>query len=138
MSELLQKGVDTYDFITSSDEIGETRYVGMDQLTGETVTIDGVTLQRTIYQITAYNEAGDEMWSSKGNEFVNDDWSIFLGGNGTITVPDDSFEKDDTPKEFIFPGEPGFLSANPKYGCGAMLSSAPLTAPLKEFDHDKL
>lgn len=122
-SELIETGSDTYDFQTLSDEIGTTRYVGGDTLTGNTVTIDGVTLEETNYQITAYNEAGDEMWSSKGIEYINRDWRMFMAGTGVITVPGDSFEKDDTPVEFIYPGERGFLSINPKHGCGVVMSS---------------
>jgi hypothetical protein len=48
---------------------------------------------------------------------------MFLSGTGRVTTPTDSFDKDDRPIEFIFPGEPGFLSANPKHGCGVQLSS---------------
>ncbi|MBS1301802.1 hypothetical protein [Loktanella sp. SALINAS62] len=127
LTELLRTGRDSYDFVTLSDEIGPTRYVGEDRLTGEVVTIDDVTLQRTEYQITAFAPDGREMWSSAGNEFVSDDWRMFIGGTGRITVPGDSFEKNDSPVEFIFPGEPGFLSANPKHDCGVMMSQ--LIAP---------
>lgn len=123
LTELLSKGVDTYDFNTQSDEIGTTRYVGQDRLTGRIVIIDDVALQQTEYNITAYGPDGAELWSSAGSEFVNADWRTFIGGTGTVTVPDDSFDKDDRPVQFIYPGEPGFLSANPKFDCGAVLSS---------------
>ena len=123
LGELLIKGVDTYDFTTLSDEIGATRYVGEDRLTGKIITIDDVALQQTEYNITAFGPDGSELWSSSGNEFVNAEWRSFIGGTGTVTLPDDSFDKDDRPVEFIFPGEPGFLSANPKFDCGAVLSS---------------
>lgn len=131
-SELLENGVDTYDFTTLSDEIGPTRYVGADELTGRIVTIDDIALQETAYQITAFNADGEEIWSSKGNEYISRDWRFFLSGTSTITVPGDSFERDGSPVEFIFPGEPGFLSANPKHGCGVVMSSSPVTE-LKEF-----
>jgi hypothetical protein len=137
LSELLAKGVDTYDFQTNSDEIGLTRYVGEDRLTGRTVVIDDVVLQQTDYNITAYGPDGTELWSSAGNEFVNAEWRSFIGGTTTVTSPDDSFDKDDRPVQFIFPGEPGFLSANPKFDCGAVLSSAPALTP-KEISNDHL
>ncbi|WP_439154458.1 hypothetical protein [Yoonia sp.] len=123
-SELVASGIDTYDFETLSDEIGTTRYVGQDSLTGRQVTIDGVTLDETAYQITAYDGAGTVLWESQGNEFINRDWRIFLSGTSTITTPNDTFDTDDRPVEFIFPGEPGFLSAQPKHGCGVAISSA--------------
>lgn len=132
ISELIETGIDTYDFRTLSDEIGETRFVGQDSLTGRTVTIDGVALEETQYDITAYDANGTELWSSSGNEYISLEWRMFLAGPGTVTLPDDSYEEDDSPVEFIFPGEPGFLSANPKHGCGVVMSSSPVTT-LKEF-----
>lgn len=134
-SELIATGVDTYDFETLSDEIGTTRYVGQDSLTGRQVTIDGVTLDETAYQITAYDAAGDVVWESQGNEFISRDWRMFLSGTSTVTTPNGTFETDDRPVEFIFPGEPGFLSARPKHGCGVAISSADI---LKEHANDNL
>ena len=123
MSELLANDIDTWDFKTESREIGTSQYVGFDRLTGETVEIDGVTLRRTEYSLTAYDEAGTEMWKSEGAEFVSDEWRMFIGGTSSYITSDDRFDSDDTPIEFIFPGEPGYLSVNPKFGCGVELSS---------------
>ena len=125
-SELLRDGRDSYDFRTLSEEVGTTRYVGEDRLTGRVVTIDDVTLQETEFEITAYDADGTEMWHTEGNEYVSSDWRMFLAGTGVTTTPDETFERDGSPMEFIYPGEPGFLSANPKYGCGAVLSSFPV------------
>lgn len=123
LTELIETGIDTYDFRTLSDEVGPTRYVGFDTLTGRTVEIDGVVLTETNYAITAYDAEGEEIWSSEGQEFINPEWRMFLAGPGTVTLPGETFDEDDSPVEFIFPGEPGFLSANPKYGCGETMSS---------------
>lgn len=123
MSELLANGVDTWDFKTDSREIGVTRYAGMDRLTGETAVIDGVTLMRTEYALTAYDSADQEVWSSQGAEYVSADWRMFIGGVSTYSTSDDTFDSDDTPVEFIRPAEPGYLSVNPKYGCGLQMSS---------------
>lgn len=137
LSNLLQTGTDTYDFRTLSDEIGTTRYVGEDRLTGDVVTIDDVTLQTTAYTITAFGPDGAELWTSTGSEYVSADWRMFIGGTGTVTVPDDQFDKDDRPVQFIFPGEPGFLAADPQFDCGAILSSAPAVTQ-KEISNDHL
>lgn len=131
-SELLENGVDTYDFRTLSDQTGPTRFVGADELTGEVEVVDGVTLEVTNYQITAFNEAGEEMWSSKGREYINREWRRFFAGSSVVTTPGDRFERDGRPVEFIFPGETGYLSANPKHGCGVVMSSSPVSE-LKEF-----
>jgi hypothetical protein len=127
ISTLIAEGTDTYDFQTLSEEVGTTRYVGFDTLTGVTEEIDGVVLDQTQYQITAYDTGGGVMWESKGFEYISRDFRMFLSGQSTITVPDGSFESDDTPVEFIFPDESGFLSAFPKHGCGETVSSLPRT-----------
>lgn len=124
LSELIANGEDSFDFETESREIGVTRYVGQDRLTGVTVEIDGIVLQQTEYSIRSLAEDGTEIWRSSGNEFISTDWRMFLSGVSSYETSSDSFESDDTPVEFIFPGEAGFLSVNPKHGCGAMMSSA--------------
>lgn len=121
-SELVEKGVDTYDFETLSDQIGNTRYVGEDRLTGRLITIDDVTLQETEYEITAYDAAGNEIARSTGNQYISQDWQMFLSGTAVTVTPNGSFEQSERPFEFIFPGEPGFLSSRPKHGCGATTS----------------
>ncbi len=122
MTELLANGVDTWDFETDSAQIGVSRYVGMDRLTGETVTIDGVELLATEYSLTAYDGEGNEVWSSEGAEYVSRDWRMFLSGISTYDNSNGQFTSDNTPMEFIFPGEAGFLSLNPKHGCGVQMS----------------
>ena len=122
ITELMEIGIDTYDFTTTSPQNGTTRFVGQDSLTGRQITIDGVTLDETQYNITAYDGAGDVMWQSEGHEFINRNWRFFLSGTGKITTPTDTFDTDGTPVEFIYPGEAGFLSANPKHGCGIEMS----------------
>ena len=123
ITELLEIGANSFDFITNSDEVGPTRYVGADLLVGETVVIDGVELQRTEYVIRAENAAGETMWSSTGQEFISEEWRMFLSGVGRTEVGDEVFEDDGSPQEFILPGESGFLSRFPKYGCGITESS---------------
>lgn len=123
ISELMANDVDTWDFTTDSAEIGQTRYEGMDRLTGESVEIDGVTLLRTEYALTAYDSDGTVAWRSEGAEFISPEWRMFIGGQSSYITSDDRFDSDDTPVEFIFPDEPGFLSVNPKFGCGVEMSS---------------
>lgn len=122
-SELIASGKNVFDFETNSAEIGTTRYVGQDELTGRGVIIDDVTLEETKYSITALAPDGTELWRAEGNEYISRDLRLFFAGSGTVTTPTDSYDKDDSPVEFIYPGEPGFLSANPKHGCGVLLSS---------------
>ena len=119
LTELFETGADSWDIVTSSDEIGSTRYMGGDTLTGERVTIDGIDLLRTEYTIRAVADDGTEIWSARGQEYVSETWRMFLGGSSTVTTTEGTVEEPDgSPVEFIFPGERGFMSENPKYGCG--------------------
>lgn len=120
---LTETGMDSYDFKTLSDEVGVTRFVGQDRLTGNTVTIDGVVLDETEYSIRALDARGQEMWRSAGNEFISRDFRMFLSGVTTTTTPEETWDSDNSPMQFILPGEPGFLSGSPKFGCGVVLSS---------------
>ena len=125
LTELIETGRDGLDFQTRSDVIGLTRYVGEDRLTGETVTIDGVNLQRTAFDMTVFDEAGGVIEKIEGNEFIHPEWRTFLSGTRTFTTPEGVVNEDGTPVKFIFPGEPGFLGSVPRQGCAPMLSRAP-------------
>jgi hypothetical protein len=132
-TDLMARGADAWDFTTDSAELGPTRYTGEDRLTGETATVDGVTLDRTQFQLTARNANGKEVWRSTGNEYFSREWRMFLSGVSTTTLPDGTTYTDDsTPKEIIRPGERGFLSVHPKYGCNEVMSSydAPAMTPI--------
>ena len=123
-SELVATGQDSFDFVTLSDEIGPTRYVGEDRLVG-TETIDGVTLDRTEFRVTAYDGEGNELWRTAGREYISREWRMFLSGTSSTALPDgETFEGDDTPLDFVRPDEPGFLAVSPRYGCGAIMSKA--------------
>jgi len=140
-SDLIATNLDTYDFRTDSPGFGSFRYVGSDRLTGKTVTIDGVTLEVTEFSITAYDAEGTEMWRGAGNEFISREWRMFIGGTSTQVSSTGTYDNDDTPMEFAFPGESGFLSYTPKFGCGAVMSSAPALPVLPqnmESPHDNL
>lgn len=137
-SELVEMGIDTYDFMTESEEVGKTRYVGQDSLTGNQIMIDGVLLDETQYNITAYDEDGELKWASEGTEYISQRYRMFLAGSSKVTTENGTFDNDDNPVEFILPGEPGFLSANPKHGCGETLSSAPSLIDRLEALNDKL
>ncbi|MDO6591364.1 hypothetical protein DS901_10190 [Loktanella sp. D2R18] len=134
VSELITTGVDHYDFYSDRDPIGPVHYVGADRLTGREVTIDGVTLLETSYEITASAPDGTIEWSARGSEYVSPDWQRFFGGTGVRSFSHGEESYDERPIEFIFPGEPGFLSTRPKHGCGVAISSAPLSEETT-YDH---
>ena len=121
-SELIGTGIDSWDFQTVSEPFAVTVYRGYDRLTGEKVTIDDVTLELTEFEVTVTDGLGGFLWSVEGQEFINRDWRIFLSGVRTVTTRTDSYQTDGRPVDFIFPGEPGFLSAEPLHDCGEVMS----------------
>lgn len=121
-TELLQTGTDTFDFRTLSDRYGDTRYRGYDRLTGKSVSIDGVPMEETEFEVTASDAAGAVLWRVEGREFIHRDWRSFLSGVRRVTTPDEAYETDGRPVDFAFPSEPGFLSSEPEIGCGDMIS----------------
>lgn len=121
-TELLETGRDGLDFQTESAMFGLTRYKGADRLTGETVVIDGVELLQTAFEMKVTDGAGNLVWEVAGNEFIHPEWRTFLSGIRTFTTPTDVVTEDGTPVEFVFPGEPGFLSSEPRHGCDVVLS----------------
>ena len=120
-TELTRNGRDDFNFSTTSDT-GETlTYRGRDLLTGETVVIDDVPLLRTETFSRAEYIDGTLAWESQGNEYIHLDWRMFIAGQSVTRTPDGSYERDDAPVEFAFPGEDGFLALSPKFNCQALL-----------------
>ncbi|SLN70971.1 hypothetical protein [Roseisalinus antarcticus] len=118
MSNMLATGEDPYDFVMLSEEYGDTRYIGSDRLTGGQAVIDGVIMPYGEWGYVAYDAAGQEIFRSEGDEYVATGWRIHLTGKSRTTYPDGSVEQlDYTPVDFILPGEDGFLSPVPLYGC---------------------
>lgn len=124
-STLIETGRDSYDFTTKSDSGEIRRYRGYDELTGETVVIDGVTLERTRFDLTAEGADGAVVWRRQGQQLIQRDWRIFFADRETFeNAEGDRSEVADTPVTFAGPGEPGFLSTRPDYDCDAMMTEA--------------
>ena len=119
-SELIETGRDTYEFSQISSNGVRQTVRGYDQLTGEEVTIDGVTLMRTKYDARVTYDDGTLAYHAQGNEFVHPEWRIFLSGTGQIDGGEGPIPQDFTPVEFAFPGDPGFMTTIPTYECEAV------------------
>jgi hypothetical protein len=131
LSELLETGSDSMVFsLMVEGPSGTFRrdYTGFDSLTGSEVAVDGRTLMVTEF---AYQYGvGSGTRRVEGNQFVHEGWRLFFGGVETVTEPDGtSYEYNSSPMEFAEPGEAGFLTTQPIYDCGDMMSAAP-TAPV--------
>ncbi|MAN13676.1 MAG: hypothetical protein CL945_03045 [Dinoroseobacter sp.] len=125
LSTLLAEGVDSYRFSTIRTGPGtrrlRTEYSGVDRLTGDTVEVDGRVLQETEFSYEF--DPGDGMHRVEGNQLVSETWRSFFGGIEVETLPGgETVERDFSPMEFAEPGERGFLSDQPLYDCGDMMS----------------
>ncbi|WJS83429.1 hypothetical protein [Paracoccus sp. TOH] len=117
-STLTRTGRDDFDFWTRSNSGERLRHVGHDALTGETVQIDGVTLEVTRFDLTTYSESGEVLITRKGQQFISRAQGRFYGG---VETSEDwtgaRQETNDSPVSFSFPGQPGFGSTTPEYDC---------------------
>lgn len=136
-SELLASGLDTWDFTLSKEDGTGSRATGYDRLTDRTVVVDGVTLSETEVEFTEYDRDGTLLRQSRGNEYLHPEWRLFFAGRSETDFGDGQWiPGNDSPMEFAFPGEEGFLSDIPKYNCDALTAEGPrapiLPASLKE------
>ncbi|HID68697.1 MAG TPA: hypothetical protein EYP31_10700 [Roseibacterium sp.] len=131
MSELFETGRDTMVFSTLTESPSgnfQRDYTGYDSLTGATVVIDGEELQVTEFAYQWQSETGPRV--TEGSQFVSQRLGLFFGGIESVTTPSgDTSEGNYSPVEFSSPGEPGFLSTEPQYDCGDMMSALPV-API--------
>ncbi len=126
---LITTGRDDYDFTTESSTGEVRRYTGFDQLTGEKVTIGGVVLERTKFDLTAWTQEGEMIWHRVGRQFIHRDWRLFWADTEEFeNAFGDRETVIDTPVNFALPGDKGFLSAEPIYDCDMMMTRAPLPA----------
>jgi len=126
-STLLAEGLDTWDFtLTKTDGTG-SRASGYDRLTGQTVVIDGITLQQTEVEFTEYDRSGTILRRARGTEYISADWRLFFAGPGETDLSDGQWLPiDGSPVDFVFPGEAGFLSSQPIFDCDALTASLPV------------
>lgn len=118
LTELFSNQLDTWDF-TMETEDGIERNVGFDMLTGETTTIDGEVLLNTEYTGRTLDADGNVLDNGSGRQFVSETHRLFFFGEGWDTATPDQVT-DTSPVEFIYPDEPGFFSAVPKFECNQM------------------
>ncbi|MDO5705415.1 MAG: hypothetical protein Q4G49_10145, partial [Paracoccus sp. (in: a-proteobacteria)] len=122
-SRLLETGRDDFDFWTVSDTGERLHHVGHDELTGEIVTIGGVELEKTRFDLTTTFENGDVMLTRTGQQFISRVMGRFYGGVETSTDwTGQTVNSNDSPVTFAFPGQPGFGSTTPQYDCDMLMT----------------
>lgn len=128
ITTLLATGYDDYTFEEQLEGAGIIRYEGYDRLTGESVIIDGEHLLATSFQYREINpQDGTVLATITGAEFVSERHRRFFAGVRTHTDAEGDITTDNTPVEFIYPQEAGFLSSVPAYGCDTLIGG--LSAP---------
>lgn len=126
LTELLETGIDTYDFVTVTEDGSETRWIGADQLTGQSITIDGHELLEMTF--TTQSDDGEDVTGQEGTNYVSEEFRLFLPGLSMDVLEDGSLgpARDNTPVALIEPGEPGFFTTSPIYDCGVQDIALPL------------
>lgn len=132
MSSLLDEGDDEVALTMTVSGGGVSFEVVLEArfwLTGQTLVVDGETLEAVAYDSVSRLEGGSIMSELAGVDHVSRARRIQFGGPSFSGA-----SEDDTPAAFVEPGEPGFLAARPTHGCGPQTSATPL-APVGPGDH---
>jgi hypothetical protein len=139
-NELVETGLDSFDFNLTKQTGEKTRVTGFDKLTGETAVIDGITLRQTEFEYTQTDAEGTVLRHAKGHEFISEDFRTFLSGTSEWENEDGSWTiLNGAPISFILPGEPGFGATKPLFECEAEQAALSPDLPLTEDpDHDDL
>lgn len=125
-SRLLETGRDDFDFWTESNTGERLRHQGHDVLTGDTVQIDGQTLEQTEFELTTRSETGDVLIERRGSQFISREMGRFYGGVETTTDWTGARrETNDSPVTFSFPGEAGFGQTTPQFDCDQLMTQIP-------------
>ncbi len=122
-TRLLQTNRDDFDFTTASSTGEIRRYKGYDRLTGQQVTIDGIDLERTEFELSTSAGDGSPLHTRKGSQLISRKWRIFFADQEEFENSyGDRDSSTDTPMTFSQPDEPGFLAAKPQFGCNMMMT----------------
>jgi len=130
-STLLASGRDEYDFVMRNNFGEVIRYVGHDQLTGESVTIDGVPLERCTFELSVEDTDGTPIATRHGSQFISRAHRVFFSDREIYqNAAGDSSSSFQAPVTFAFPGDEGFAESTPKFDCDMLMTGlSPLSAP---------
>lgn len=120
VSELIETGVDSYDFIQRSRSGIVERVSGFDKVIGK-VEVDGEPLLRTRFEATFRNVDGRVTRRVTGEEYVSERHRRFFGD--TLIEMHEGREiarHSRGPVEFLYPDDEGFRSLDPQYDCDVM------------------
>lgn len=123
---LLSKGRDDYAFTQNvyrnSIEVRRERVEGYDALPGTAVVIDGEPLEKTEFSYSIMPQANAPGYRVYGQQYLSKRFRIFLSGREYTESNGVEAFSDGSPVKFFEPGEPGFLSDTPIFGCDGLVS----------------
>lgn len=129
-STLIATGRDDFDFWTESNSGERLHHVGEDILTGETVTIDGVELEKTRFRLVTRDASGEVLITREGQQFISRAMRRFYGGiEAQSDWTGENRRTDDSPVLFSFPGEAGFGDTTPQFDCDQLMTQLQLERP---------
>lgn len=122
-TNLTDSGRDDFVFELSKDNGEHSKVRGFDRLTGNTVTIDGVTLDETEFEYEETDDAGTILRRARGHEYINREWRMFFSGASEWDDGSgDWLPMEGSPMKFFRPGDKGFESTQPIFDCDAVIS----------------
>ena len=134
-TNLTETGRDDFVFSLSKDNGEHSNVVGFDQLTGRTITIDGVTLDETQFEYIETDDAGTVLRQARGNEYISREFRMFFSGSSEWDDGNGNWlPMDSHPIKFFRDGDKGFESTQPIFDCDAVLSQL----SRKGLTHDNL
>lgn len=137
-TELLETGIDTFDFTLARSDGGHSRVTGYDRLTGQMMTIDGVQLEQTEFEFTEIDDYGNTLRRANGNEYISRDMRTFFSGAEQVDLGNGEWlPLDGTPLRFFFPGQKGFAAKQPLFDCDALTADVTENPLLWRVSSDK-
>lgn len=122
-SNLLKTGRDDFDFWTEANSGEKLHHQGFDILTGETVTINGIELEKTGFELVTTDASGQVLITRKGQQFISRAFGRFYGGiESQRDWTGQQLQTNDSPVLFIFPGQDGFGSTTPQFDCEQLMT----------------
>lgn len=118
LTAFLATGTDTFNFSMQDENGAIMRYFGTDKMTDTTTTIDGIELAITTGEM-AGSGGGLSHWSRTSTDYFSLEWGVGFAGTSNLVFDGAPNAYDDTPVQFDVPGDPGFLSNVPLFGCGS-------------------
>ncbi len=129
MRELLETGLDSFDMTVEFRLLfpfpQQSLFRGWFRLDDEEVVIDGRKLRTAVSEQWLEIGSGDQMALGTGMYHLDDKLGLLLEGPFEVSFAGAKVAMGSLPASFIFPGEPGFASEVPAFGCGPALSSLP-------------